>query len=369
MMKTLSKASRESAPPWPIEMCGRLHDSALGAIYYAKARKCPEDVKDKSLIVKTIDLSEQNVYAVALNASRTILRDFSAKDVLYLQSSKKEARLWYESWCLPWADREQANIAKVAWLTDTINRDGATKLIRLNEYLNEAMVGHILASWTSPTSRHFVKTYGSWIADSTGFIMQEYAGTSLLKNMADLTFDQFKSIIVQVLLCLAEAQEHFHLKHHDVHLDNVFISKTSDEVYEYSIGSDTFKVKNYGILVRLGDYGLSAITDPESKTRFERVDYEMLDAGDVEWGKWCGSLEGQRSYDAVTFLSKFFLRDESGLCPDHFLAWARRTYKEMKQKWPDIECSTNGRPFRNREGNAKIVEILKLPVFNEYFEN
>ena len=311
-------------------------------------------------------MQDQNIYAVALNSKRSILRDHGAKDVLYLQASKKECLLWHQSWCVPWSERESASIGKVAWLRDSINRDGATQLLRLNEYLNEAMVGHILSTWSSPTSRHFVKTYGSWIADSTGFILQEYAGTSLLKNMTDLKLDQFKSIVLQVLCSLAEAQEHFYFKHHDVHLDNVFITKVPEEDYTYRLGDQTYTVKNCGIQVLLGDFGLAAITDPETKTRYERVDYEMLDAGDLEWGRWCGNLEGQWSYDAVTFLCKFFLPDESGLCPDAFVAWAQRAFKELKAKWPEIECSLHGRPFRNKEGSAKISEILSLPIFREY---
>jgi hypothetical protein len=354
-------------------MCGRLHDSALGAIYYAKCRGGPEDIQGKSLIVKTIDLEKQNIYAVALKSKRSILRDHSSKDVLYLSGDKDEALQWRESWCLPWPERENATIAKVAWLTEDIDRDGAVKLLRLNEYLNEAMVGHVIAKWQSKTSRHFVKTYGSWISDSTGFILQEYAGTSLLKNMTDLRFDQFKSIILQVLLSLSEAQDHFCLKHHDVHLDNVFIARVPDEDYTYTIGSggssgSSMRLKNCGILVRLGDYGLSAITDPETKTRYERVDYEMLDAGEIEWGRWCGSLDGQWSYDAITLLCKFFLPDESGLCPDDFVAWAQSAFKAVKEKCPSIECSGNGRPFRHKEGNLKISELLSLPIFQECLE-
>lgn len=33
------------------------------------------------------------------------------------------------------------------------------------------------------------------------------------------------------------------------------------------------------------------MTDPESKTRIERIDYLDLDAAEIEWGSWNGNLE------------------------------------------------------------------------------
>jgi hypothetical protein len=374
MLAILRAASQDSSPPWPVEMCGRLHDAALGAIYYAKTkkgRKAPEAAKDESLIAKTIDLKEQNIYAVVLDSKRTILRDHDKAKVLCTHANKDEAYEWLDTWC-DWPERSEAQVSKIAWLRETIDRDGATTLLHLNEYLNESMVGQVLTKFYEKhdsgqtASRHFVKTYGSWIDESTGFILQQYGGTSLHKNMTNLTFDQFKSIIVQVLVALAEGQELLHLKHHDVHLDNVFISYVAEETYEYNISGQSFKVPNHGILARIGDFGLASITDPESKTRFERVDMDMLDGGEVDWGRWSGTLEGQKSYDAVTFLSKFYMKEESSLCPDEHTEWARGLYKIIKDAYPIIECSSQGRPFRGKEGSASILELLGLTIFKDW---
>ena len=374
MLAVLREASQDSNPPWPIEMCGRLHDSALGAIYYAKTkkgRKAPESAREESFIAKTIDLKKQNIYAVVLDSKRSILRDHDKAKVLYTSPEKEDAYEWLDTWC-DWPERYSAQVSKVAWLREPIDRDGATVLLHLNEYLNEAMVGHVLTKFyesakAHSASRHFVKTYGSWIDDSTGFILQQYGGTSLLKNMTSLTLDQFKSIIVQVLVALAEAQELLHLKHHDVHLENVFITYVADETYEYTILGQSFKVPNHGILARIADFGLASITDIESKTRFERVDMDHLDAAEVDWGRWSGTLEGQKSYDAVTFLSKFFMKEESSVCPDEHTEWARSVFKAIKDACPIIECSLQGRPFRYKEGPASIVDLLRLDVFKEWF--
>ena len=365
-MSVLSSSSRESRPPWPIDILGRLHDSALGAIYFAKSKyKTPDQAEGLSLIVKTIDILDQNIYAVAKKNRRSILRDYPASQVLYLNSSKREAYIWLDAWCNDWPDRADASVAKVAWLKDSIERDGATTLLRLNEYLNESLVGQVLTKHLEPRLlKHFIKTFGSWISDSTGYILQEYGGASLLKNMTNLSLDQFKSVYLQTLLCLAETQELLHFKHHDVHLDNVFINHCDQETYEYTTSKGKFAIKNHGLLVKLGDFGLASITDPELKTRFERVDYEELNAGEIDWGRWCGTLENQWSYDAVTFMCKFFLHDESSVCPH--TAWARSVFVQMKEKWPVIECSIHGRPFKNCEGPAKIAEILELPIFDEF---
>ena len=146
MLAVLREASQESGPPWPIELCGRLHDAALGAIYYAKTkkgRKAPESAKDQSLIAKTIDLKDQNIYAVVLDSKRTILRDHDRAMVLCTYAKKEEAYEWLDIWC-EWPERSEAQVSKVAWLRESIDRDGAKALLSLNEYLTEAMVGYVL---------------------------------------------------------------------------------------------------------------------------------------------------------------------------------------------------------------------------------
>jgi len=371
MLNELARASRQGAPKNKLmKIKGRLHDAAIGAIYYAEI---PNDTRP--YILKTIDLNEQNVWAVTVHNKRTTLRGLEETKCLFLSSSKTEAKEWKGLWCGPeWTDRTDALLAKVAWIE-------APKAYRVNEYLNEGLVGHILTRHVKLP--HFVKSHDMWIDNATGFILQEYGGTSLSTSMIDMSLPEFKSIALQILITMSVCQDTLQFKHHDLHLDNIFVNKlkstsihdgkqlSTKKVWSYKLkkknGSDVWlNIEHCGVLGKFGDYGLSSIVDPQSGKRVERVDYPLLDAAEFEWGAWNGLLEGQMSYDAVVFLSKFFMEDETSKCPKEIVDWCKMLYIQIKQSMPQIECSSIGRPFRNCEGSMRIADILCLNCFSEF---
>lgn len=392
LQQLLERSSREGCPSTSLTVGGRLHDSAIGAIYFAKSKgRLGADGEEARLVLKTLDLAEQNLWAVTFNNKRTTVRGLKATNAVFMSGSKTEAKEWRETWCSPqvWPEREGCKLAKVCWLDGgAIDRDGATSLVQLNEYLNEGLVGLTVSKHLGSVVPHVVHTHDVWISDATGFILQDYGGNSLMKSMGDLGLADFKSIVVQTLVALAIGQETIQLKHHDVHLDNVFVNrvKASDvvltgphkgarldsaETWQYGLkradGSELLlSVPHHGVLAKIGDFGLASVTDPDSKTRLERADYALLDATEFEWGSWNGTLLGQQSYDAVVFLCKFFLEDEVSRCPESHVKWARQVYKGIKAALPAVECSTIGRPFRGREGHMRIADILALPAFSEF---
>jgi hypothetical protein len=222
---------------------------------------------------------------------------------------------------------------------------------------------------------HFIKTYDAWIRDATGFVLQEYGGKTVCDRLPDLSYEQFKSIIVQTLVAMAIAQKELYFKHHDLHLDNVFVKEMDStdtlltkKVWLYTLPGRDIKIEHHNVLAKIGDFGLSCITDPKSKTRIARVDYPLLDAGEAEWGQWSSRLDNQYSYDALVLLSKFFLEEKS-LATARQAAWARGAYNAIRDEWPAVECSLIGRPLRGQEGHATIAQILALPYFSEFHKN
>ena len=382
LLKKLETSSREGKPFFGVKVGSKLFESALGSIYFSKLLHNKNYDEEKSVILKTLNLSEQNIWAITLENKKTTLRNFPAKKVLFMHQEKDEAKDWLNTWCRKIKGRESALLCKIAWIQEDCARDGATKVMRLNEYLNEAFVGLVLSRHLKVP--HFVCTHDAWISNATGFILQDYGGENLLKKMIDFNEKDFKSIIVQVLITLAIAQDTLHLKHHDLHLENVFVNRLKDtdvvgdsevklnsaQFWAYDIQcrgeQKTIFIEHQGIIARIADFGLSSITDPDTNTRFERVDYELLDSTEAEWGQWSGTLENQKMYDAVVFLSKFFGDPEQSLCSTKNVQWARSIFLEMKAKWPEIECSNIGRPLRFKEGRERIVEIFTLPVFEEF---
>jgi serine/threonine protein kinase len=371
--------SRHGQPKANVKLGGPLYEAALGSIYFATIKNSSEAV-----IVKTIDLKGQNIWAVTRNNKRTTIRGLNDSNVIFLCQYKEEADEWASIWCGPeFADRSDVTVGKVAFLQSSLKtpRDGATGLMRLNEYLSEAVVGLIVSKTVKLPN--IIKTKEAWIENAEGHILQDYGGISLMKNMADLTLDEFKSILVQILCTLAIAQETCHLKHHDVHLDNVFLHHMKDtetfndinlkskDSWAYTVktsaGPKKIVVKHCGILAKLGDFGLASAS--YKGVRYERVDYGLLDSTESEWGQWSGGLENQKSYDAVVFLSKFFLDDERSKCPAKLSQYARSAYAALRAAMPHIECSNIGRPLRGLEGNMSCADILALPFFEEFHDN
>lgn len=413
ILDRLRAASRAGQPKDSVHVGGRLTDSAIGAIYIAKsyAKSSPNGGQNGGVsgptmrILKSIDLNEQNVYAV-VQGHKTTVRGLPEEKALYLSNSYSDAKLWRSTWCTaegPQGDDEAAAertaVAKVCWTEGPLDRDLAKRVLRCNEYLTEAMVGLIVSEHVPVP--HFIKTHDAWISSDTeqgptGFILQDYGGSPLLKACVDLSLAEFQSVILQTLIALAVAQQCVALKHHDMHLDNVFVYRIkspvegssadagSDSAVDSSIGRPTgppgdywaytlktsagpktFYVRNKGLLAKIGDWGLASATEPTSATRVERVDYPLLDATETEWGQWCGALSGQESYDAVTLLSKMFLEDEVSMMSPAQVEWARKAYKAIVAVQPKIACSTIGRPFRGREGTLSASDILALPFFAE----
>ena len=375
----LLKLSTQGKPKVPIRIGGHLHDCALGAIYMAKYKN---KLIKRSVILKTIELKEQNIWAITKNNKRTTLRGLKDSEVLYLSESKKDASKWQETWCLPELGRSDTVLAKVVYLESTEKgRDGATKIMRLNEFMCESVVGLLVEKYVGSRVPHIVSTRDAWISESTGYILQDYGGTSLLKSMADLSLAEFQSIVLQSLVALACGQQFVGLKHHDLHLENVFLNRLKDtdvvgsvalksqDTWHYTLegtsGPVKIGIKHCGILVKIGDFGLASATDPETRIRYERVDYKLLDAGELEWGHWSGQVEGVKSYDAIVFLSKFFLDEERDVCPDEHLQWIKGLYASIV-KGTAIDVSNIGRPFRGHEGNMSTADILSLPAFDAW---
>lgn len=364
----LLSASRTGRPRYQVKVGGRLHDSAIGSIYVAHVIGLPP------CILKTLDLQDQNVWALTKNNKRTTVRGLDAANIVFMTNRKSEAREFQSTWASTLPDGTL--VSKIAFINGgLIKRDGATRLALCNEYLNEALVGLILSE-TIPKVPHFVKTYDAWIQNCSGFILQDHAGQALGNTMCELSLVEFKSAVMQTLVALAIAESVANFKHHDVHLDNVFVARLGDSDalratpnWTYVLGGPSgtrITIPHHGILARLGDFGLSAITDHRNKIRYERLDYELLDGAEMEWGRWTGTRDGLESYDIATFLSKFFLEQELAMCPKTHSDWAQGLYKALLSLDSTIQCSLIGRPHRGREGRITATQFLSHSIFDEW---
>jgi hypothetical protein len=312
------------------------------------------------------------VYAVTrdLSMRKKTLRGTHNQHVLFV-ADKAECREWCE--CYKVSDLD---IKKVCYITGEVDRDGAKTLLLGNEYINEAAIGMVAKFIPLP---HFVHTHDAWIHRGRGHILMDYAGQPMMRMMSEFTLDQFKSATLQTLIALHFAQEHVRMKHHDLHLDNVFISMVQDQEFQgtklasapawkYTVGETNYYVPHMNLLVKLGDYGLASAN--VGTLRFERVDYPLLDACSAYWGAWNGNLDGNRSYDIVTYLTKFFLEEESGRLSEECLGWVYKLWNALHELHNNDKCpilgSINGRPLRGHEGNVTPAQFLQHTIFDEF---
>jgi hypothetical protein len=248
--------------------------------------------------------------------------------------------------------------------------------------MNEIVIGTLVTQYMP--RMHIAGLRDSYIYKRHGHIFQDWAGQSLLKNMVDLTMAEFQSIVLQTFAIIGIGQETIQLKHHDIHLENVFVSRLKDtdrisngsdlnatdiqaqsqDVWEYVLTKSdgtpiSVKIKHCNLVARIGDFGLSSATNPDTKTRYERIDYELLDS-EHEWGTWNGQLEQYTWYDVIVFLCSFFLRDEKKLCTAQMSSWVRRIYKLMFDNMPALECSMIGRPLRKTHGTLNMGDLFDL---------
>lgn len=130
----------------------------------------------------------------------------------------------------------------------------------------------------------------------------------MLDDVVDrLSIDQFRSVLQQVFVALRIAQARIALKHHDMHLGNVMITKTADGEETYETPEGPVTIRTHGIRALIIDFGLASATDPDSGLRVRRLDEELMlqsqedasDASGGSWGVWGSVLEGDEGYDVA----------------------------------------------------------------------
>lgn len=382
----LSRISGESEPPMDVEIVGKMTDlDRSGGIFFARVKDATRGQWPDTYVVKRLCLPEQNVYAVVVGVSpkTKTVRGIPRRNVLFASESRKECKLWRALWCNR-EGRKEARIVKVAWTLASDPERPASALLECNEYINEAAVGVLASSVRLP---HVVKTYAAWIERGFGHILMDYGGHTLQRLLVDLTVAELKSSVVQTLVTLGVMQQLINLKHHDVHLDNLFVNRLRPEdvfdgqqlnskgLWTYNLKWTTLdgtaktlriRLPHSNVLARLGDFGLSSATDPATNRRVQRFDYHLLNACEAEWGEWSGKTAGQESYDTVTMLSKFFLPDERKLTTPACFAYVTGLWNTLLHMDPTIEVSNIGRPFRGGAGQVNPFDFLASEAFQEF---
>ena len=250
-------------------------------------------------------------------------------------------------------------IAKLISATQDCAKDGAHSLYLTTTFLTEVAVNYCLCKHVnimlpSPT---FCKMEGAWTSQLYGNIAMDFAGKAFLDDCAEeMSLEDFKSVLIQILIALSWAQTKVYFKHHDLHNGNIFVlNKLVPETWTTPCGVK-YLLPSTKIKATIADFGLSAITDPQTCVRHARVDYELMNVDAKSWGTWTHELEGNEGYDfAVLFFC--LIKDIKNL---EKRKWLKTIEKKFRSMQPKLKVSFRARPLQ-------IVSITPERMLSECF--
>lgn len=258
------------------------------------------------------------------------------------------------------------------------------ELMFSGSFINEVCVNDILKTYVKHYKDFFCGYETAWKSKRQGNIILEYGGKPLEKVLEYLNLEDLKCIVFQVLVALSWGQRQVHLKHHDLHTENVFIQllettslhSAVDTEYEVPVCEKGFthpfallknepvKVLKYKIPkryhIRLADFGFSCATNPRTQRRTTRADYDLLETGTKKWGEFSETLYENEGYDMVYFLNS--LKDEVTYQNRAWLKTVLNKINELNGK--KVKVSTYCRPLDRCK--VSPYDVLTSEIFNNW---
>jgi hypothetical protein len=249
---------------------------------------------------------------------------------------------------------------EAAWIEDETT-------VKSNEFFHESAVSHLVRTHLSdvPVFSRATLQNGGWQGKAKNALLQfqKVAGDELERVVNDLTFEEMRSAMLQVLAGICIAQDRIKLKHHDLHLLNVLATPLDgdSEVWQAKLPFGTVNIPVTGVRANIIDFGLSAATDPATGKRYVRLDEELLMkrpssldstmTDDDDWGVWGPSLDDDTGYDFVMFVESFV----EELACDRPLNIQKLALVASLQSLVDVDVTSRARPVEKTMVDWKAV--------------
>ena len=105
-------------------------------------------------------------------------------------------------------------------------------------------------------SPNIIKSYGNFETNNYICLLMEKADGSLEDWVrAEHSFDQWKSLILQMLLGVLFMQKILKMYHGDMKPKNILFKSVPDNTLEYDIDNKHYSVRTYGVQVLISDFG------------------------------------------------------------------------------------------------------------------
>lgn len=232
------------------------------------------------------------------------------------QNSKTRARMFIET--------DPSLFVK--WLADHTDKDVTTTIISehitpasacFSEFVNESLCHLLLTDLVEKgVTPNLIMAFRAFTCGGKGYLLQERITTSLnevLDENPGMTCKDLAGFYLQVFATLHVLQNTCGFKHHDLHLNNVFVKRIDDTMtwkgvkmseathFTYDLGGGVvLTFPNNGYIVKIGDFGYSSL-DVHGR-RLQRLDLSTFFKATSD-GDWSPELTSRRGYDGQVCLS------------------------------------------------------------------
>lgn len=194
------------------------------------------------------------------------------------------------------------------------------------EFRLESLCSLFVSQLAKTQTPHIMVAFEALQHDNTGYLLLERIDCTLddllneprveqrwLHLDNELSNEALAALILQTLVGLATVQSTCGFKHHDLHSGNVFVKLIDEDTkfkgeplstathFHYHVDGHDLYVPNYGMLAKLGDFGMSSLT--VHGKRLQRLDMDCFNDDVDKWGAWNANYEGERGYDTQTLFA------------------------------------------------------------------
>jgi serine/threonine protein kinase len=181
-----------------------------------------------------------------------------------------------------------------------------------SEFVSESLCHLLLTDLVSSgITPHVVMAFRALKHKHDGYLIQERISSNIdeaLEENPELTCRDICGMYLQVFVTLHTLQQACGFKHHDLHLDNVFLKRIDGSMtwngvklkdathFSYKLDDHVLTIPNCGYIVKIGDFGMSSLNI--YGRRIQMLCYKSSPV----WGEFSADLDGGRGYDGQVLM-------------------------------------------------------------------
>ena len=216
---------------------------------------------------------------------------------------------------------DTVNLSQIVVTPDAVYSDNA-----MNELLVNSVLQHLITSQVTPhvlvvNSLYYNPTDGaSMCMERYDWDLDEFAS----RYSTWWNLERMAAIIFQAMHALYVLQSTVQLKHHDLHDQNIAISRITETTtfrgqplwgvpsFLYTVDGVEYRVPNVGYLVKITDMGFASAT--VGGRRLQRIDLDYFNDKPSSYGYWNADFENNKGYDLQVLVTRYMTPTFHKLC-------------------------------------------------------